>query len=69
MSMVTESFVGYCSLVCVGNLLETSVQALLAFKVSVEKSGRILIGLLLYVTWSLFLVAFNILFYSLHLVF
>jgi hypothetical protein len=30
---------------------KTSVQDLLAFRVSVKKSGAILIGLLLYVTW------------------
>ena len=50
-SMVIESLAGYslgylCSLtVCI-----TSVQALLAFIVSGEKSGVILIGLPLYVT-------------------
>jgi hypothetical protein len=38
-----------------------SDQALLAFIVSVEKSGIILIGLSLYVTWTFFLAAFNIL--------
>jgi hypothetical protein len=36
-------------------------QALLAFNVSVEKSGVILIGLPLQVTWPLSLAAFNIL--------
>ena len=36
------------------------VQALLAFRVSVEKLGIILIGLPLYVTWPFPLVAFNI---------
>ena len=40
----------------------TSDQALLAFIVSVEKSGIILIGLPLYVTWPLSLAAFNILY-------
>ena len=52
-SMVIESFAGYSSLgwhlhslrVCI-----TSVQDLLAFIVSGEKSGIILIGLSLYVT-------------------
>ena len=52
-SMVTASFAGYSSLswhlrslrVCI-----TCVQALLAFIVSGEKSGVILIGLPLYVT-------------------
>jgi hypothetical protein len=46
----------------------TSVQDLLAFRVSVEKSGVILIGLPLYVTWSFPLTALNIL-SSMHLVF
>jgi hypothetical protein len=45
-----------CSLsVCI-----TSVQYLLAFIVSAEKSGIILIGLTLYVTWPFSLTAFNI---------
>ena len=39
----------------------TSDQALLAFIVSGEKSGVILIGLPLYVTWPFSLAAFNIL--------
>jgi hypothetical protein len=39
----------------------TSDQALLAFIVSVEKSGVILIGLPLYVTWPFPFAAFNIL--------
>jgi hypothetical protein len=51
--MVIESFAGYNSLcwhlysliVCI-----PSAQVLLAFRVSVEKSGLILIGLTLYVT-------------------
>ena len=38
----------------------TSVQDLLAFIVSGEKSGVILIGLHLYVTWDFSLSAFNI---------
>ena len=62
--MVIESFAGYISLgwhlfslsVCI-----TSVQDLLAFIVSGEKSGIILIGLPLYVTWPFSLAAFNIL--------
>jgi hypothetical protein len=62
--MLTESFAGYSSLdwrlysirICM-----TSDQALLAFKVSIEKSGLILIGLPLYITWSFSLAAFNIL--------
>jgi hypothetical protein len=40
----------------------TSVQDLLAFRVSVEKSNIILVGFLLYVTWPFFLTTFNILF-------
>jgi hypothetical protein len=44
----------------------TSAQDLLTFRVSVEKSGVILIGVPLYVTFSL--TAFNIL-CSVHLVF
>ena len=36
-------------------------QDLLAFKVSGDKSGKILIGLPLYVTWPFSLTAFNIL--------
>jgi hypothetical protein len=39
----------------------TSVQDLLAFRVSVENSCAIFIGLPLYVTWSFCLAAFNIL--------
>jgi hypothetical protein len=63
--MVIESFPGYSSLgwhlwslrVC-----KTSVQDLLAFRVSVEKLDVTLILLPLYVTWPpLFLIAFNIL--------
>jgi hypothetical protein len=37
----------------------TSVQPLLAFRVFLEKSGVILIGLPLYVTWSFLLTTFN----------
>jgi hypothetical protein len=39
----------------------TSAQDLLAFIISVEMSGVILIGLPLYVTWTFSLTAFNIL--------
>ena len=39
----------------------SSVQTLLAFRVSVEKSGVILIGLSLFVTWPFPLADFNIL--------
>jgi hypothetical protein len=35
----------------------TSVQDLLAFRVSIGKSGKILIVLPLYVTWHFFLIA------------
>jgi hypothetical protein len=63
-SMVIKSFAGYtilgwhlCSLwVCI-----TSVQDLLSFIVSSEKSGVILIGLTLYVTFPFSLTAFSIL--------
>ena len=47
-SMVIESLAGYSSLDW--NLCSLSVQALLAFIVTGEKSGVILIGLPLYVT-------------------
>ena len=52
-SMVIESFAGYSSLgwhLCSLRVCMTSVQDLLAFIVSGEKSGVILIGLPLYVT-------------------
>ena len=52
-SMVIESFAGYSSLgwhLCSLRVSITSVQDLLAFIVSVEKSGVILIGLPLYVS-------------------
>jgi hypothetical protein len=39
----------------------TSVQDLLAFRISVEKTGVILIGLPLYVIWPFSLTALNIL--------
>jgi hypothetical protein len=38
----------------------TSVQELLATRVSVKKSGVIVMGLPLYVTWAFSLTAFNI---------
>ena len=61
--MVIESFAGYSSLswhLCSLSVCITSVQALLAFIVSGEKSGVILTGLpLCYLTF--FLTAFNIL--------
>ena len=46
-SMVTESFAEY---LCFLSICMTSVQDLLAFIVSGEKSGVILIGLPLYIT-------------------
>ena len=52
-SIVIESFAGYSSLgwyLCSLRVCMTSVQDLLAFIVSGEKSGVILIGLPLYVT-------------------
>ena len=52
-SMVIESFAGYISLgwhLCSLRVCITSVQDFLAFIVSGEKSGVILIGLILYVT-------------------
>jgi hypothetical protein len=52
-SMVIESFAGYSSLgwhLCSLRVCITSVQDLLAFIASGEKSGVILIGLPLYVT-------------------
>jgi hypothetical protein len=63
-SMLIESFAGYSSLgwhLCSLRVYRTSYQALLAFIVSVEKCGVILIGLPLYVTWPFSLAAFNIL--------
>ena len=53
-SMLIENFAGYSSLgwhLCSLRVCMTFDQALLAFIVSVEKSGVILIGLPLYVTW------------------
>jgi hypothetical protein len=52
-SMVIESFAGYSDLgwrLCSLRVCMTYAQDLLAFIVSVEKSGVILIGLPLYVT-------------------
>ena len=39
-----------------------SVQDLLAFRVSIENAGVMLMGLVLYVSWSFSFEAFNILF-------
>ena len=63
-SMVIERFAGYSSLgchLCSLRVCKTSVQDFLAFRVSVEKSDVILIGLSLYVTWCFPPTAFNIL--------
>ena len=62
--MVIKRFSGYSSLdwhMWFFRGCKISVEALLAFSVSVEKSGVILIGLPLYITWPFSLVAFNIL--------
>jgi len=62
--MVIESFAGYSNLgwhFCSFGVCMTSSWDLLAFIVSGEKSGVILIGLPLYVTWPFSLTAFNIL--------
>ena len=69
-SMVIESFAGYSSSLgwhlCSHSVCITSVPDLLAFIVSGEKSGIVLIGLPLYVTRSFSLTAF---FLCVHLVF
>jgi hypothetical protein len=60
-SMVIESFAGYSSLgwhLCSLSVYITSVQDLLAFLVSAEKSGVTLIDLPLYLTWHFFLSVF-----------
>jgi hypothetical protein len=68
-----ESFAGFCSLgwhLCSLRVYITSVQDLLAFMVSGEKSGKILIGLPLYVTLPFSLNAFNEFYlYLVHLLF
>ena len=72
LSMAIESFAGYSSLgwhLCSLRDCMISAQDILAFIVSGEKSGIILIGLSLYVTWYFSLTAFNILLYFVHLVF
>ena len=70
--MIIETFAEYSSLgwhLCFLCVCMTSAQDLLAFTVSGEKSGIILIGLHLYVTWP-FLVSVLIFFLCLvHLVF
>ena len=63
-SMIIESLAGYSSLgcsLCSLSVCITSVQALLDFIVSGEKSGVILIGLPLYVTLPFPFTSFNIL--------
>ena len=60
--LVTESFAGHSSLGChLCSLRDciTSALDLLAFMISGEKSGIILIGLPLYVTWPFSFTAFN----------
>ena len=67
-SMAIESFAGYSSLgwhLCSPMVCITSVQDLLGFIISGEKSGVILIVLPLYVTLPFSLTAFNILYYVL----
>ena len=63
-SMVIDSFARYSTLgwhLCYLRVCVRSAQDLLAFMVSGDKSGVILIGLPLYGTWPLSLTAFNIL--------
>jgi hypothetical protein len=71
--MVIESIAGYSNVgwhLCSLRVCKTSVQDFLAFRVSVEKSGIVLIVLPLYVTWPFQILAgFNISFCSVHLVF
>jgi hypothetical protein len=58
-----ESFAGHSNLgwnLCSPRYCKISVQLLLTFRTSVEKSGVILISLLLYVTSSLSITAFNV---------
>ena len=60
--MLIESFAGCSSLGCYPwslSVCRTSVQDLLAFIVSMEKSGVILIVLPLYVTWPFSVVVLN----------
>ena len=63
-SVVIENSAGYSSFgwhLCSLRVCMRSAHDLLAFIVSGEKSGLILIGLPLYVTWPFSLTAFNIL--------
>jgi hypothetical protein len=62
--MLIESFAGYSNLgfhLCSLRVCMSSDQALLAFIVSFEKSGVVLIGLSLYLTWPFLLAVFSIL--------
>ena len=61
LSMVIESFVGYSSLGWHLHICIMLDQDSLAFIVSIEKSGVILIGLPLFVTWPFSFAALNIL--------
>ena len=71
-SMVIESLAGYSSLgwhLCSLKVCITSVQDLLAFIVSGEKSGVILVGLPLYVTSPFSLTVLKFYLYLVHLLF
>lgn len=60
--MMTESFAGYSMLgwhLSSFKVWMTSAQELLGFKVFVEKSGIILVGLPFFVTWPSSFTAFN----------
>ena len=62
LSLYNYSFAGYSSLgwhLWSFVVSRTSIQELVAFKISIEKSGVILMGLPVCVTWSFSLVAFN----------
>ena len=70
LSIVIESFAQYSSLGWRLRSLrdcKTSAKALLSFKVSVEKSGVILIGLSIYVTWFLIPCGFYYSFFVLYI--
>lgn len=62
--IMIDSFFGYSSLrlhLWFLRICRTSFQVFLAFRVFIEKSEVILMGLFSYVTWSFSLTAFNIL--------
>lgn len=70
-SMVIDNFAGYSSLscqLCLYKVRMTSVHDLLAFNISLENSGVILIGLSLYATWIFYVSNMNIICFV-HLVF